>query len=526
MTYLNKCGRKGLLLLLLLAEAALGDIPARAAELYAADGLEIRWDNTLRYSAGFRIASADPALLAGANYDDGDRDFAPGLISNRLDLMSEFDLSYGDIGVHGSVAAWYDTIYYARTDNNSPATYNPYSVPDTQFARAVRNLQGQYVDFGDAFAYGNFSIGGMPLSVRAGRQTLLWGESLFFDDNSIAAAQAPVDYNKTVSAPQAYSQNVFLPVDQISLTVQPVSNISLSLYYQFEWRSSRFPGVGSYFSYRDFLGAGDERFIIAPGAYLYHADDQTPPSGGQFGVSLHTTLDDIDFGFYALRYDAKSPLLQLEPSAGPPGLYGNAGEYDFVYPKGIELYGASFSTYLGDSNIAGEISARTHMALIGGAPIVTYTQGQTQSNYVEGDTLHAQLSSVTTLTPARLWDSADLSVEIAANDLLDVTRNASAPALLPSRFALNARALFEPHYFEVLSNIDVTIPFGVGYNIAGRSLTDYAQTAGAGDLEAGISATYLSVWKANLTLTSFLGSPYRQPLADRDFVAISIERTF
>jgi hypothetical protein len=36
----------------------------------------------------------------------------------------------------------------------------------------------------------------------------------------------------------------------------------------------------------------------------------------------------------------------------------------------------------------------------------------------------------------------------------------------------------------------------------------------------------MSVWKIDLTLTSFIGAPSRQPLADRDFLLLGLERTF
>ena len=53
--------------------------PAGAAELHAADGLEIRWDNTLRYSTAFRLYHPDTEPLSYSNGDDGDRNFAPGI---------------------------------------------------------------------------------------------------------------------------------------------------------------------------------------------------------------------------------------------------------------------------------------------------------------------------------------------------------------------------------------------------------------------------------------------------------------
>lgn len=504
--------------------------PALGAEIYSSGGVTIRWDTTVSYSAAFRIGSRDPALLTGPNGDDGDRNFAPGLISNRLDILSVFDLSRSDFGAHISAAAWYDTVYHTHTANDSPATYNPISVPNTQFARATRNLHGQYVDLEDAFVYGNFAVGDTPVSIRVGRQTLLWGESLFFDANSIAAAQAPYDYVKTVSAPTDYSKKVYLPVNQLSLTVQPRSDIALSVYYQFEWRETRLPGVGSYFSYTDFWGAGSERFFVGPGQFLIREKDEVEPSSatGQFGISLRTSIDDIDLGFYALKFNATYPVLKLASGIRPPSATGDVGEYTIFYPTGIELYGASFSSYLGDSNIAGEFSIRRHSPLISISPLTSRAQPQNLQDpqYAEGDTLHTQVSSVMTLSPGPAWSSADLSMEVAANYLLGVTRGKAALNPSRDRFAMSLRTLFEPHYFEVLPNLDVTVPIALSYNLTGRSSMDYMQSSGTGSLEIGLSATYRSRWRANISLTNYFGSPPKQPLADRDFIGVSIERTF
>ena len=62
--------------------------PAGAAEIYAGDGLAVRWDNTLSYSMALRPMSPSPELLSYINGDDGDRNFGPGLVSNRFSLLS------------------------------------------------------------------------------------------------------------------------------------------------------------------------------------------------------------------------------------------------------------------------------------------------------------------------------------------------------------------------------------------------------------------------------------------------------
>ena len=100
----------------------------------------------------------------------------------------------------------------------------------------------------------------------------------------------------------------------------------------------------------------------------------------------------------------------------------------------------------------------------------------------------------------------------------------SAPPF--SRFAMKARARIEPHYFQVLPNLDITGVAELGLNMAGHSFTYYAQNSGTGDFRLGVSGTYLSAWKAGITYFGFLGASSRQPLADRDFVMLSLERTF
>lgn len=497
--------------------------------LLAADSASLRWTNTIGYDAAFRLGPANSALLANPNADDGDRNFAPGLISNRIDLLSVLDLSRGNFGAHASAFAWFDTVYNTSTDNDSATTYNATSKPNTAFTRAVRNLHGQHFDLDDAYLYGTFALDDIPVSIRLGRHTLLWGESVFFDKDAIASAQAPVDYTRDILSQASYTKNAFLPTTQISVMVQPQPDIALAFYYQFEWRKSRLPGVGSYFSYTDVLGAGSERFFVGPTKFLARGEDRTPPRGGQFGVSLHGTLSDFDIGLYALKYHSKYPILdrRLDYDASAQSEY--VGEFRSVYPRDIELYGLSFSGYAGNTILAGEVSLRRHMPLVSLSQRTVYAgpqYGIDDYGYARGNTLHALVSNVATLRPAALWDSADLTTEFSANQLLDTTRNPSALDRSRDRLAMSVRILFEPRYFSVMPNLNITLPIGLGYNMAGQSSVDYVQNSGTGDLRMGVSAAYRSVWKADFMLTHYFGLPSRQFLADRDFVALRVERTF
>ena len=76
-------------LLMLAGTAEAFDIPTGNPDL------ALRWDNTFRYNLGFRTQSQDPNILASPNFDDGDRNFSNGsIVTNRLDLLSEFDFIY------------------------------------------------------------------------------------------------------------------------------------------------------------------------------------------------------------------------------------------------------------------------------------------------------------------------------------------------------------------------------------------------------------------------------------------------
>jgi len=121
--------------------------------------------------------------------------------------------------------------------------------------------------------------------------------------------------------PDTPARELFLPVNQISASVQLRPGLSIEAYDQLEWRHDRLPGVGSYFSTADILGAGGERIIAAPGQFLYRAPDQQPGAWGQFGATLRATVGDADLGLYALRYNTRSPVVTT--AAGGTQLSGD-----------------------------------------------------------------------------------------------------------------------------------------------------------------------------------------------------------
>jgi hypothetical protein len=492
---------------------------AAGAELWSDGDASVRLDTTLQFTGLRRLTAPQGRLLANPNADDGDRAFSSGNVSNRTDLFAELDADYGNAGLRVSGAGWYDPVYLSRNADDSPATFNPDSVPDNRFTRAVRGLEGLDAEVLDAFVHDTFDVDGRQVGVRIGRHTLIWGESLFFGQNGIAIGQAPMDFIKANTDPNTPARELFLPVNQISGSVQLRPGLSIELYDQLEWRHDRFPGVSSYFSTTDILDAGGERFIAAPGQFLFRTPDDQPGAWGQFGAALHATIGDADLGFYALRYNARSPTVTMAACTAACDLPGQVGTYRLVYARGVDVFGASASGFLGNDNVAGEISFRQ------GAPLLARSDLGSMA-VPRGDTAHGQISIVGERPANALWDRVTLQAELAGNTLLGTTVDGFGRDPTTTRTAAAVQGQLTVDYFHVLPALDLSPFVAAEYGIGGTSSVDPEMVGGTGNVTIGVRATFRTVWHVEVRVTDYIGSAGRQPLADRDFFAFNVRHTF
>ena len=533
--------------------------------------VELRWDNTIKYSAGVRLKNPSDLLTqatapgAGVsantlNGDDGDRNFKRGgLISNRVDLFSELDLIYRkDFGLRVSGAAWYDDVYNKTNDNNSPATDNNLSAPYDKFTDGTRNVEGRKAEVLDAFLFGAADVGDARLSGRLGRHSVLWGESLFYGANAIAGTQSPVDAIKAASVPGSTTKEIIMPVGQLSSQLQLSPALTFMGYYQFEWEATRLPAAGSYFSVADFLGDGGERIRFAPGVPgigLGRLPDMRAKDNGQFGLGLRTQLDNVDIGVYADRFHAKTPVIYSRATA-PTGTPGTGfGNYQEVFPEDIWAFGASASTTVDGVNYAAELSVRHKTPLVSDPQAVTGLVADNNDHpyYAIGDTAHANFSMIWALPRMFLSDEPTLSMEFAYNQLLKCTRNctAAAPGLFRDKGALDpgtdrraaaVRATFAAPHRNVLDGLDLTPSLSMSFD-HGRSPVVPLGANNGGDATLALAANYLAVWDFSLAYTHFYGKAntavyqsttptlngnytFDQSDADRDFVSVSVKYAF
>jgi len=498
--------------------------------------ISVNWDNTIKYSTAWRLEDQDEALISDMNMDDGDRNFDEGIVSNRVDLYSEFDAVYREgmsksFGIRFSAAAWYDTIYNSSNDNDSPLTANSTSVAHDEFTGATRNLHGRYAELMDAFIFAQTLVGsGGNLSARIGRFAQVWGETLFMGANGIAGTMAPVDGVKALSVPGTTFKEIIRPVGQVSVDYQVVPDLTFNFFYQFEWEETRLPAAGSFISNADFLFEGGERVLLGPGFGLNHGEDMEASDSGQFGMAMKFHFQDRPetYGLYAVRYHSKAPCVYGYPVAGI---------YKKIYPEKIWAFAGSASRTFGDVNLGAEVMYQTNVPLASNAPSFVFPGMKADNGdnplYAVGKTFHANLSAIWMLPRTPLFNEALFMGEVGYNRRVSTTKNENELDPDTTRDAWGFMVLFTPTYRQVLvSGLDVSVPISLQYSPMAKSSANavaFGHVNNGGTLGAGLKFTYRQVWIGSLQYSKFLGAntgAFSQSKADRDNISFSIQRTF
>ena len=522
-----------------LALAAAMAMPAWGAELLNNEQMSLRWDNSIKYTLGARSSAPSSFYTGNLNTNDGDAAFPKrgDIVTNRLDLLTEFDLTLKDranSGLRVSAAGWYDAVYNKAHDPVDAASYNPTSVANTEFTRYARKWAGRHAEVYDAFVHSGVDLGGHDLSVRLGRHTLMWGESLLLAGNGISAAQAPVDVNKVLTVPGIQTKDFLMPVNQLSAAFALTPNWDLAAYYQLEYRPTRLPPPGTFFSPADVVYDGAERLLFAPGFGVPLRGTQEPPDRkGQWGLAAKYRNADsgADYGVYYLRYTAKTPQLVLQLATIPVAPFAVPSNYFFAYPQDIKVFGVSTSTHVGDANVAGEIALHDDMPLTSLPTALVALPGQTVDGttpvWAVGRSLHWQVSTLWTLPRLPAWDTATLVAEFGGNTLLKTTQNEAARNTATSKSAIALGVNLEPTWYQVFPDVDLSLPLNLTYNFNAKApAVDGFGAARGGSASLGVKFVYANGLKGGLNLTRQLGKDENNAFGDRDFVTFNLNYSF
>ena len=525
--------------------------------------VSIRWDNTLRYNLGARVEERDSKIGNSAVADEGTYSFDKNdIVANRFDLLSELDFIWKkNYGFRVSGAAWWDGAYdgASRSNPNAPLVNIP-SYVNRQYSSYINRLyQGGSGELLDAFVFAGFDVGNVPVSLKAGRHTLYWGESLFLGGNihGIAYAQNPLDLQKGFATPGTEAKELFRPLAQVSGRAQVTDTLSLSAQYFLEWEEFRYPEGGTYLGPVDFAFNGpDRQFLSAALGFATRGNPYEPGNRGEWGVAARWSPEWLDgtVGFYYRRFADKLPQTFLTRAAP-----ANGSVYNLIYKDDVELFGVSLAKNVAGVSVGAEMSMRKNTPLnsqvLGNASAAGPIAEGTTPGPV-GDTYHALVNVLGVIPKTAIFDSATYAAELTWSRYDKVKSGANlfnAVGYAGCTFAGRAgdkwdgcatknfagvALAFTPTWFQVLPGVDVQAPVTYSRGISGNSALVFGGNEALGNYTVGVSADVFQKYRFDLKYIDFIGR-YRDNgtavtsqngfttfLVDRGFVSLTFKTTF
>jgi hypothetical protein len=475
--------------------------------------LTIRWDNTVRYNLSGRAEGKDPRIANSPTTDESDNKFDRGdIVNNRVDLLSEFDFMYkGITGFRVSGAGWYDAGYDDTTVKTAPGLENRASYNGNSYSSFTKRFyRGPSGELLDAFVFGNFDAGQVPIRIRAGKHSVFWGESIFNANHAVAYSQMPSDSRKSLSSPGVEAKETLLPLTQISGQVQLADDLSINGQYFFDWKPNRLPEGGTYYGAADFLFEGPDRFSVAPGLFLRHAQAVEPSKRGDWGLNARWSPSWLDgtLGFYYRKFDERQPW--SSPQIDVANRF-----YRLVYAKDTELFGVSLGKRIGPFATGAEIVRRKNTAFVNTGINANTLEGP------RGDSTHAVLnatlltslsqSNTLTLVGELVWSRWD---KIRSNpNLFKAAGYASAATCAPGEDKYNGcvtrdfygvSLLVSPKWLQVFPGADLSVPIFLSYGLRGNAATLSGGNEGADTYSVGLSLDYLNKYTFDLKYSDFL----------------------
>lgn len=537
-------GAAGALRGMILASVAGGALFCGAANAFVIDtgdpDWSIRFDNTVRYNIGMRAFDCDEDLCGPSStalfthQSDGKFGDAGDIITNRLDLLTELDVLYqGSYGFRVSAASWYDAAYAdgdAEGNGSLPGSY-PGGVYTNHTKRYTRGPSGELLD---AFLFSKVDVGDVPVTVKAGRHAIYWGEALFTLSGGVAHGQGPVDLRKAASNPGSEAKELFRPTAQLSASAAITERLAIAGQYYAEWEENQLPDGGTYFGSVDFFSLGGG--TVVPGLGIPVAGKVKPKDeAGDLGVSVRWRPEWLDgsLGFYYRHYADKMPYLVID---------NGDVVFDYRNPR-QDLFGVSLSKQIGDVSFATEFSYRHDAALaaVGFANVTGLNDWRPRGEIVTG-----LINGIKYFGNSGLFDAATLQAELTYARLLEVSHD---PYRLfagdncagrktkygcPTEDAWALAMQFEPTWYQALPGTDISAPIFIGLGLKGNSPIALGDYEGAGNYSVGVSADIQARYEVTLKYNGYFsnhgnnGQRYNAGSQnwDRDWVSLTFKTTF
>jgi hypothetical protein len=325
-------------------------------------------DTQLSLGSSWRAEDADKTKVGANNVDstddDGNRNYDKGDAFSQIFKGShDLNITYKNMGIFLRGKYWYDSAIEHNKVNygHGPTTLVTQAADESFFTGVLEsgltyNNNEKLDDSGfddlskssgvtllDAFVYGQFDIGEIPLDVRLGKQVVSWGESTFIMGGINAIN--PVDVS-AFRRPGAEIKEGLLPVGMAYANLGLTDNLSAEIFYQYEYQNTISDACGTFFSSSDIASEGCNVLSVS-GGVLSIAKDQSyaekPSDDDQFGMALRYYAKDIEteFGLYAMNINSRLPT------------YNVSGDTNLDYTTLASLYTMIGGDAAADPTLAG-----------------------------------------------------------------------------------------------------------------------------------------------------------------------------
>lgn len=544
----------------LLAAGILGASAAAARDIpTGTPDLELRFDTTLRYNLGVRTDPQDARLASIPPFTAGETSVNQGGVTTyRFDLLGELDLAWsGSAGIRLTGAGWYDDAYRDRSVSRSAATARGTYVSDGFSSYVLDRYRGPYGEVLDAFAWAKAEVAGIPITVKAGRHAVAWGESLMLSGNThgVGYSQVPLDLAKGFAIPGVEAKELYRPVASVSAQAQLTRTLSIAAQTFFEWQPYLYPEGGTFLGGSDAAFSGPDGTCPPPPApcatYTKNSGISWPSNLGEWGAAVRWRPDLLDttFGLYYRRFTDKFAAVLITQNPGNQGPLSPAipslQQYRQYYGEGIDLVGASASRQILGVSVGAEASWRHDMPLIAQSPGFTVPPRPTvpasllfpngaptlrgNTYQARGDTFHALANAVGVISGVPAFSSAVWAIEVTYSRWLVVRQNRDMfyatgygvcradPALAAqglqrdtgdgcaTRDSVAVGAGFTPTWFQAFSGVDLLAPLSASWTLHGNSPVAFGGNEGSGTYGLGVAADVRNRYRVDLRYVDFFG---------------------
>lgn len=261
------------------------------------------------------------------NYDSGD------LTGANVKANHDLQISWENFKVFVRGVEFYDFILNDRGHTER-----------SDLSENVTNVVGRDAQLLDAFISGDFTVGDLPLNVRAGKQVISWGEGTFIL-NGLNVIN-PIDVS-AFRRPGAEIKEGLLPVNALYASIGlPIEGTSLAGYYMLDFEPFKIDQPGTPFSGTDVFGSSNLLNTDPNGNIFGRSFLSGNAYAGSFRRNCNTANVGLDrmsgarqvaaLGGFAAAYDA---LIHADCAVGADPI-----DYNFKIPTGqLEFVKNTFS---------------------------------------------------------------------------------------------------------------------------------------------------------------------------------------